>query len=586
MRLLLSGLFFLLLHGTLEAQLKDFVVTPQNKPENPIVQGNTTYPDNAIIIVYSAIKDVNFRSSLGGINVQRYNEAASRYEILITPQRQIIFVQKPGFRETRLGQLNPSPKEDFYFDLEEKIDQKVLEAAEPGKISIKTNPSGASILFNKMPLAEKTPYTIEYLPGLKHIGVSLPGYLSIDTTFVLQSGANVNLNFELELDPKGEIYLRKKAEVDESSAWELAQQTDTKVAYELFLQRFPAGNHAPQAKQKLAQIQISSGDKALLTHNYHTAKVHYNNARVYDRQAPIKFRLSVANAWERMTANLFSIHVDMPVGLNMASISTYDFHAFAYQTSTTTHQSSGWNHQKQSKYTPIVPWGISADFRLPIRIPYIPAMVISAKPFFNTWQETHLDRLQPLDYEHYSGIYEPTGEVINKVDTLSFSPFENAVRLRRFGVNFGFSPISFLQVYVPAQYISLHYQPGNACLDCQENAIEAGSFSLGLGVQIGHSFSSGFGIFGFAERWTGNFSGDQPLETEINAHPAFQSELNFRAIARTIGLEFRFPVLDNHLTLRYENPKISGAFGDLSSNLNALREMEMHFLQLRYSIHF
>ncbi|MCC5918218.1 MAG: hypothetical protein JJU02_12940 [Cryomorphaceae bacterium] len=116
-KFLLSALFFLGVFS-INAQLKNFTISPVKTPETPIVQANSQFSDNALIIVFSDLEDLNFRSSIGGINRQRYNSQAGRYEILISPQRQIIFVQKSGFRETRVGIINPQAKEVFYFEVQ------------------------------------------------------------------------------------------------------------------------------------------------------------------------------------------------------------------------------------------------------------------------------------------------------------------------------------------------------------------------------------------------------------------------------------------------------------------------------------
>lgn len=76
-----------------------------------------------MILVYSDLEGLDFRSSVGGVNQQRYNSRANRYEILVSPQRQILFVAAKGFIEQRIALINPSPKAVFYYLVEEKRGQ-------------------------------------------------------------------------------------------------------------------------------------------------------------------------------------------------------------------------------------------------------------------------------------------------------------------------------------------------------------------------------------------------------------------------------------------------------------------------------
>ena len=55
---------FMLVSGILLAQLKEFQIAPfPDAPASNIVQANATFSDNAIILVYTSLPDLNFRSS-------------------------------------------------------------------------------------------------------------------------------------------------------------------------------------------------------------------------------------------------------------------------------------------------------------------------------------------------------------------------------------------------------------------------------------------------------------------------------------------------------------------------------------------
>ncbi|MCC5918219.1 MAG: hypothetical protein JJU02_12945 [Cryomorphaceae bacterium] len=118
MHKILSITLFLLFLGNISVgQLKQLEVLEIENPQIQVVQANNNYPDNAMVIVYSNVRNLTFRSSMGGINQQRYNAQSNRYEILINPVRQILLVSHPEYLETRVSTINPQPKEVFYFQI-------------------------------------------------------------------------------------------------------------------------------------------------------------------------------------------------------------------------------------------------------------------------------------------------------------------------------------------------------------------------------------------------------------------------------------------------------------------------------------
>jgi hypothetical protein len=112
-------LVFLLLPMLATAQLKEFEVSEMERPDVAVVQANTQWPDDALLLVYSSLDGVQFRSSMGVIHKQTYNSTANRYEILTAPVKQMIFVAKKGFIELKISTINPNPKDVFYYEVEE-----------------------------------------------------------------------------------------------------------------------------------------------------------------------------------------------------------------------------------------------------------------------------------------------------------------------------------------------------------------------------------------------------------------------------------------------------------------------------------
>jgi uncharacterized protein (TIGR02145 family) len=106
------------------AQLKEFEVSEMERPDVSVVQANGQWPDDALLLVYSSLDGLQFRSSMGAVDKQTYNNRAGRYEILVKPLKQMIFAAKPGFMELKIATINPNPKDVFYYLLEQKLASK------------------------------------------------------------------------------------------------------------------------------------------------------------------------------------------------------------------------------------------------------------------------------------------------------------------------------------------------------------------------------------------------------------------------------------------------------------------------------
>ena len=134
-------LFILLFVSTFaNAQLKEFEINPLPKPEISLVQANTEFGEDALIIIYSSLTNLNFRSSMGMIDKQSYNQQSNRYEILLRPVKQILLVFSNGFMEGTVSTINPKSKDVFYFKVEEKK-IAILNQTVPGKLTINSTPA-------------------------------------------------------------------------------------------------------------------------------------------------------------------------------------------------------------------------------------------------------------------------------------------------------------------------------------------------------------------------------------------------------------------------------------------------------------
>ena len=178
------------------AQLKKFKVSEMSRPDVSVVQGNTQFPDDALLFVYSSLKDLNFRSSLGAIDKVSYNPQANRYEILFKPNKQMLFVYASNFVEQKIETFNPNPKDIFYYEIEKKrtVDANI----EPGTLKIITKPAGAEISLNGMRMADKTPFTGKLPPGTLKIKLQKGKHQTLDTVVALHGGETTLLSVRMK----------------------------------------------------------------------------------------------------------------------------------------------------------------------------------------------------------------------------------------------------------------------------------------------------------------------------------------------------------------------------------------------------
>jgi hypothetical protein len=176
--------------------LKEFSVSVMPTPDVPLVQGNVQFPEDALLLVYSPLKELNFRSSMGAIDKMNYNPDANRYEIFIKPLKQMIFVFASDYIEAKMETFTPSPKEVYYYKIEENLVNS-LKMAEPGILTLSSEPTGAEIYLNSVKIADKTPFKGE-LPGAVKIKLSKIDYEDFDTTTVIRPKEINSLNIKLK----------------------------------------------------------------------------------------------------------------------------------------------------------------------------------------------------------------------------------------------------------------------------------------------------------------------------------------------------------------------------------------------------
>lgn len=173
------------------AQLREFDTSPILDPGTHVVQANAEFPDYAILLVYTTFDNLTFRSSMSAIGKTTYNAASGRYEILVEARKQVIFVAAPGFIESPVGTISPSPKQAMYF----KVDEKLANALSGrGTIEIQSDPSDATILLNENETVYRTPSTREFPAGPVQISLRKSSYLNFDTVVRVKPNERVALH--------------------------------------------------------------------------------------------------------------------------------------------------------------------------------------------------------------------------------------------------------------------------------------------------------------------------------------------------------------------------------------------------------
>ncbi|MCC5918002.1 MAG: SUMF1/EgtB/PvdO family nonheme iron enzyme, partial [Cryomorphaceae bacterium] len=176
------------------AQLKEFHITAREPDGTSVVQASTEYPDNAMILVYSDLQGLDFRSSVGGINQQRYNARANMYEILVNPQRQILFVAARGFIEQRIALINPTPKQVYYYLVEERSGQDEI------SVFFNVEPKDAKLFVDNVPTDINK--TVSVPLGTVNVRLEREGYRPVDEALVI-SAEQVNYEYKMrEVEPE------------------------------------------------------------------------------------------------------------------------------------------------------------------------------------------------------------------------------------------------------------------------------------------------------------------------------------------------------------------------------------------------
>ncbi|MFH0883987.1 MAG: SUMF1/EgtB/PvdO family nonheme iron enzyme [bacterium] len=149
-------------------------------------------PSVSLLIVESSVPHLGFSSRKGIRTVKVIS--ASLYYIVLDPGVDYITITADGYLPLELSRMN------FPIKSAKKIKVTPLRVAEgEGTLAISSNPSGATITLNDIPINLKTPAT---LPNQKSGGYrihlsSVSGFSEVDTTVVVRKGETSRLSVTL-----------------------------------------------------------------------------------------------------------------------------------------------------------------------------------------------------------------------------------------------------------------------------------------------------------------------------------------------------------------------------------------------------
>jgi hypothetical protein len=150
----ISIFLFLAIPASLFAQLNEFEIRSLKAPE--FIPVFLRYPDEAVLIIFSPISDLKFESNFkAGIVDQRNTPDEAKYELFIKPQKQIITVRAPGYRDGDIIIVSINAKESRFYSIEPK--RKPI-STDRGDFTLNSIPSGATFKIDGLGVNGMTPY--------------------------------------------------------------------------------------------------------------------------------------------------------------------------------------------------------------------------------------------------------------------------------------------------------------------------------------------------------------------------------------------------------------------------------------------
>ncbi len=219
-------ILFSVLSGLQAQELREFQIKEASPPSSPAVFVN--YPNDAAIIIYTAISDLNFESNTGGIIKQITD--LNKYTLIITTERQYIKLKHRQFREDRISVPVQKARDVRYYEISAK-------GSDLDKIpfTIITEPSEAEIYIDDKFMGVKETHQTDI--GLREIRIRKEGYFDLDTNVQVDKS-----NPLLRVTLKKQVSLKVQIQTEPQGAYMFldGKRTDGETDKVLFI---PAGEH-------------------------------------------------------------------------------------------------------------------------------------------------------------------------------------------------------------------------------------------------------------------------------------------------------------------------------------------------------
>jgi hypothetical protein len=152
-----------------------------------------THPDRAMLVVHTEIANMSYATNNRGV-IEKKTLERGLDQLLLYPGTHIITFSTEGFQAVDFRIYIPEGKV-------KEVQVKVINQPAGGKghIKIESNPPGASIILNNVPLIPKAPAELkDQFVGKQTLRLELPGYFPLDTMVTIEKNKTASYILQLQ----------------------------------------------------------------------------------------------------------------------------------------------------------------------------------------------------------------------------------------------------------------------------------------------------------------------------------------------------------------------------------------------------
>jgi hypothetical protein len=174
-------LLLLLLTGTVQAQLREFDITPVQSNRIPVFRD---HPEMAAIVVNSSLKNLSFDSNLEIVALLG-NPNEGEYILIVHPARQIITIRAADFQQGRVTVAPTVPRQVLYYRAEPK--PEVATNVIPTNIQVSPTDAKVTIDGNLVDISKPVPIEV----GTHNIRIEKQGFRTIEKEVRISADQNL-----------------------------------------------------------------------------------------------------------------------------------------------------------------------------------------------------------------------------------------------------------------------------------------------------------------------------------------------------------------------------------------------------------